>query len=88
MTVFGSKVLKAYKCDITVIRCSAIGGGGGGGRGYVHVYGYNVHVCLHTVSILYVLYNAIVREVITSDRSVQLWYYLVGILIIDQGLYL
>ena len=39
------------------------------------------------VCIPYVLYNAIV-QVITSGRSVQLWYSLVGILIIDQASYL
>ena len=49
---------------------------------------YNVHVCTYlTVCIPYVLYNAIVHEVITSGRGVQL-YSLVGILIIDQCSYL
>ena len=48
---------------------------------------YNVHVCVHILQLqcaypMY-MYNAIVHEVITPGRSVQLWYSLVGILIID-----
>ena len=49
---------------------------------------YIIMCAYNTVCILYVLYNAKVHTVITSDRNVQLWYCLVGILIIDQGSYL
>ena len=46
---------------------------------------YNVHMCAHILQCAYPMYkyNAIVHDVITPGRSVQLWYSLVGILIID-----